>query len=972
MTERHTTAGTRSLRSAGAAPSFEAPTIVPPTALVLIRSRESGAWEDRTSDVEHVESHGTRTGVRFTRSDRVYEFAAERVLVLDAPVVVRMPPGARLRVRDKLWGRMDPEDVQVREFGRAPDAWRTVSYRTKQGDRHRSYPADEVEIVLGVEQHGRGREVMDYWRAIVASRADAAARGEKPDPIVWPFDHLQDVNPDSVLAAYLVGKAPVRRPAPESLVLPFSGNLSQREAIRTSLSSTLSVIEGPPGTGKTETILNLVAHIVSADLGTVGVVSFSNPAVDNVEEKLRDEGFGHLIAQLGNKPKLDAFLTAEPTRAAKLEEFLDGAPTGPPPPAQLAEIDHRLTRALAAQRQHAKLRDQLDSYHVEQRQFERHIDTHSLPDLSSLPLLRRSPERILEFLAETQLDQERGRPGLLRRIRRYLRYGPSSGLDPADADVVLALQAAFYARRIADLERQLAAVDRALAGEDLDGLAQRHRDLSTQALQAAVASRHRTVPPRPFDDLPRDEAGFAAFCRSHPVILSTCHSLLGRLPPNHLLDYLVIDEASQVNLLAASLAMACCRNLIVVGDRRQLPHIPGPVPADARPPLPAYDYELHSVLSSVTELYGHDLPVTQLREHYRSHPAIIGFCNAAFYDGELIPYTQADDRTEPAMWVHATVPGNHMRSPRAGGRFNQREIDVIEREVLNPAPDVLEVPDVIAVPATIEPSDIAVASPYRHQVDKAAAALGDAASTIDTVYGLQGRAKRVVILTTVLSESHAGRRGLRFVDDPRLVNVAVSRAIDHFVLVTNHAKLASSRHLRDLIGYIEYRYPDHQPAASRIVSVFDLLYREYDAVLRPLAARLSRGTGSSPAERIVDVVLADLLAEPGNGHLRTTPQMLLRNLVPAPNTLSDEQRAFVRHRSSVDFVVYNRVSRRPVLAIEVDGFRFHEDRPEQLRRDAIKDVVLDRVGIPLLRLPTMGSGEQQRIRDALANAERAR
>jgi hypothetical protein len=97
-------------------------------------------------------------------------------------------------------------------------------------------------------------------------------------------------------------------------------------------------------------------------------------------------------------------------------------------------------------------------------------------------------------------------------------------------------------------------------------------------------------------------------------------------------------------------------------------------------------------------------------------------------------------------------------------------------------------------------------------------------------------------------------------------------------------KLAGSRHLRDLIGYIEHRYPDHQPDASRVVSVFDLLYSEYDDVLRSLAGRLP-GRAGSPAEQIVDTVLEGVLSEPEYAHLRVESQMLLRNLVPDPDAL---------------------------------------------------------------------------------------
>ena len=51
--------------------------------------------------------------------------------------------------------------------------------------------------------------------------------------------------------------------------------------------------------------------------------------------------------------------------------------------------------------------------------------------------------------------------------------------------------------------------------------------------------------------------------------------------------------------------------------------------------------------------------------------------------------------------------------------------------------------------------------------------------------------------------------------------------------------------------------------------------------------------------------------------------------------------------------------------IEVDGFAFHENRPEQLKRDALKDSILKKYEIPLLRLATNGSGEQERIIQAL-------
>jgi hypothetical protein len=922
--------------------------IDPRTTLVLIRESTTDVWKAKTQQVRAVAFDTARSRMVVTyNGGKAYPYSPDRVRVLRDPVSIPVPRGARLRIHGKLWSR---RELEVQEFGQAPDAWRVVSWHSKGEEQFVPYPASVVRVVASAASSGRPEAVMEYWRAIVASRG-------ADDPLAVSYRSMDFIDPESVLARYLNGDVPGHVTAPESVVFPFACNLSQYDAVQVGLTSALSVIEGPPGTGKTQTILNLVANIVTSDLGTVGVVSLGNSAVENVGEKLEEEGFGHIVAQLGSKEKTEAFVARHTARDAAAAAFADEQSEDVPTTAQVAGACERLMSVLGAGRRRAELRASIDAYELERDHFERHRSDEGTVELEDLPLLRRSPARIIEFLAETQIDDEAGRPGLVGRIRRYFRFGSTRGLDTDDTGVVLALQAAFYERRIAELERELEDVERLLEAEDADGLAALHQELSLTAFGAAVAARHAHAPePMPDGKVPRDRDGFTTFCTAHPVLLSTCHSLRRHLPDGYLLDYLIVDEASQVDLLTASLAMASCRNLIVVGDRRQLPHIAGRPVAGLASPAPVYDCQEHSVLSSVTELYGDELPTTLLREHYRCHPAIIGFCNAAFYEDQLIPYTLAEGRTEPAMWVHATAEGNHMRLHHQGGRFNQRELDVIEQEVL------------LHAPIGIESRDVAVATPFRRQADRAASSLADVAELSDTVHRLQGREKRMVILSTVLSENAAGRSGLRFVDDPHLVNVAVSRAREHFVLVTNHGKLAGSRHLRDLVGYIEHRYPDQQPEASRVVSVFDLLYSEYDDALRSLAAR-SRDRPGSPAERIFDAVLADLLAEPGHTHLRYESQILLRNLVPDPEVLDVAERAFVGRRSSVDFVVYNRITRRPALAIEVDGYAFHENQPAQRRRDALKDSVLASVGVPLLRLPTTGSGEEEQVRAALAESE---
>lgn len=95
----------------------------------------------------------------------------------------------------------------------------------------------------------------------------------------------------------------------------------------------------------------------------------------------------------------------------------------------------------------------------------------------------------------------------------------------------------------------------------------------------------------------------------------------------------------------------------------------------------------------------------------------------------------------------------------------------------------------------------------------------------------------------------------------------------------------------------------------------------------------------------------------------------MRNLLVDLSRLTPQQEAYVRHRASIDFVVHNRVTNRPLLAVEVDGFAFHENDPTRRERDVLKDDILRAHDLPLLRLPTTGSEEGRRIRRALDEAE---
>lgn len=67
------------------------------------------------------------------------------------------------------------------------------------------------------------------------------------------------------------------------------------------------------------------------------------------------------------------------------------------------------------------------------------------------------------------------------------------------------------------------------------------------------------------------------------------------------------------------------------------------------------------------------------------------------------------------------------------------------------------------------------------------------------------------------------------------------------------------------------------------------------------------------------------------------------------------------------FLIENRVSKKPVLVIEVDGFAYHHKGTKQEERDLLKNSILGKYKIPVLRLSTTGSGEVEKIENEIRN-----
>jgi len=102
--------------------------------------------------------------------------------------------------------------------------------------------------------------------------------------------------------------------SPSFQVLPaFSGpgslNESQQEAVKRILAAEdLAIVHGPPGTGKTTTLVQAALALIAQDGKQLLVVAPSNTAVDLLTEKLADEGLN--VLRVGNPARISERLSA--------------------------------------------------------------------------------------------------------------------------------------------------------------------------------------------------------------------------------------------------------------------------------------------------------------------------------------------------------------------------------------------------------------------------------------------------------------------------------------------------------------------------------------------------------------------------------------------------------------------------------------------------------------------------------------
>ena len=899
--------------------------------------------EDKTASVERCRYTSTpyRCHITFRNSLKTYSYAPSKVLWLKDPVIFD-PQHCHLLHKGR---RIEPLSY-IAAFQQGSRRFWYVEYTNGAGAH---YKGSEVELIRSCLVEPPAQDRFAYLRDVAELNPLKTDDGQKL--LLMQYRKIDFVSERSAAAPYLnPGKHSPRQFTTPSLIYPFGSNASQQRAIQAAFGNQISIIQGPPGTGKTQTILNIVANLVVQEK-TVLVVSNNNSAIENVVEKLEKQGLGFLTALLGSRMRKESFLRTQATDKAipaEIDSWHSAEACSPKFLHTIQSEAEALQTVFNRQERLARARQELAGLQTEQLHFEQQttIDTsvslrRQMPSVSLL-MLWNELQAAVEWQPNGLFDRWREAVRwilLKRRLRRLFDGFPRHPERQDLQRLIPLLQHSYYQIRQEELTAEIARIERQLASSDTPAMMSRLSDDSMRYLRSRLAKLFGKEHKRPVFQHITPE-----LLKEYPIVLSTTFSARSNLHAETLFDYVIMDEASQVSSETGALALMCACNAVIVGDSMQLPNV---ITDADRPRIQAigsrhaidhrYDCAALSFLESVCRVFP-KAPQTLLREHYRCHPKIINFCNQRFYGGRLLIMTE-DHGESDVITAWRTAPGHHAR-----GAFNPREIETIRREVLPSLP--------------CEQTEIGIISPYNEQVNALHRELGGGID-VATVHKFQGREKEAIILSTVDDQITV------FSDDPNLLNVAVSRAKRQFTLVTSSNEQPDSRNIADLLAYIDYN--GGKITESAIHSVFDLLYEPYAEARREFLKRHSR-ISEFDSENLTYALLERVLeADPAFRHLGVLCHQPLRQLIRDWTLLNDEECRYASNGAThLDFLIYNRVSKRPVLAIETDGYQFHKQGTRQSERDRMKDRILDRYGLPLLRLSTTGTDEEAKIKDQLS------
>ena len=653
-----------------------------------------------------------------------------------------------------------------------------------------------------------------------------------------------------------VGYADMEQIQKEELLEVLNLNTEQDEAIRHALNAPLTIVTGPPGTGKSQVVANLIVNLAHKGKNAV-FSSKNNKAVDVVEQRTNAIGERPIMIRLGGSRDF--------SRIAEYLRRLLHAPQ--PTPSQRQEFE-------SAKRQYDKLLAEKKNILKQQQTVVSSCNelTRTQEDISGIKdkwiewkgvCNKKLEKNFIQQFEELNRNWETCKkdkqtfwirlfwPFVKKRRMQYFKDGLVSynslqkriHCEEIDAELFddssLNEQETSLKeyRRLCDYKDKLDRYKENNSFEDLDvKLAETKKRLSAAA--RTLWNKWLTTSAPQIPDIYREQlASFLSrielndgnitdnqlmfdyrrierlLSQLMPICAVTSLSARGRLPfIAGCYDLVIIDEASQCDIASMIPLLYRAKRAVIIGDPHQLNHITTMTRHQdhelvAKYGTPAlWSYCVVS-LFDLSVAVGHRDDLVHLRDHHRSHANIIEFSNREYYQGTLRVATDYSRLKFPfgsdKSVVWKDVVGTAIR-PNAGSAYNEAEIDAVIGQLKK-----LTEGNFVG--------SIGVVTPFKRQAELITYYLRERHVRLynelvehhdfiaATAHKFQGDERDVIIFSPVVSNG-APQGTLNFLSStPNLFNVAITRARACLIFVGNksYCQHAGVQYLSDFANYYD-------------------------------------------------------------------------------------------------------------------------------------------------------------------------
>jgi len=480
-------------------------------------------------------------------------------------------------------------------------------------------------------------------------------------------------------------------------VLPL--NTEQRQAVNLSLTENLTVVTGPPGTGKSQVVTDLVINAAWRGKKIL-FASKNNKAVDVVESRINNLGTRPFLLRTGSKhyqknlaEYLIGLLTTTVTEHDKSEYKLDQE--------SYKELEENLIRIQTEEEALVKQRNKVDNLSKKIEEVREEAGEEVFNRLKKIDLTKYS-DFLDEFESRLE-DTIRENQNILIRLfwnrRKKKRYDSFNSYIPEILTFAKKLEASPIPKEIDDkniskwedlyvdlekrkkwtkeIKKYLKSIKELQKLKSLEELTSEQisliQDMSENALKLwkgwlklqpdRLSEQDRTLLNR-YNALLKivldtqgdlyNNLGKRSFFEyqklsekiSHllPAWAVTSLSARGKIPfQAGYFDLVVFDEASQCDIASALPLLYRAKRAVIIGDPMQLSHITSLRKGSDQQLLEKYNLveDFATWAYSYNSLF--DLAtsvvngdnIVNLKDHHRSHADIIEFSNQEFYEGYL-------------------------------------------------------------------------------------------------------------------------------------------------------------------------------------------------------------------------------------------------------------------------------------------------------------------------------------------------